>query len=115
MLCQIASLDPGLRLLQIPEERHIVVEPLVKELGLVGELAAGDLHRDLHGAPVEVVEVLHAAGDGVPLGAVRHAVVEVVAAVPRTGHVVMIIGVGRCHAEELFLVWNQILKERVFS
>ena len=112
MLCQIASLDPGLRLLQIPEEGHIVVEPLVKELCFVGELAARDLHRDLHGAPVEVVEVLHAAGDGVPLGAVRHAVVEVVAAVPRTGHVVVIAGVGLGHAEELFMVWNQKLKDQ---
>ena len=104
MLCQIASLDPGLRLLQIPEEGHIVVEPLVKELGLVGELAAGDLHCDLHGAPIEIIEVLHAARDGVPLSPVRHAIGEVVAAVPPSVHVVVRAGIGLCHAEEFLVI-----------
>ena len=58
MFCGAASLDAGLRLFQVGQEGHVIVAPFPEQIGLVGKLAAGDLHGDLHGTTVEVVEVL---------------------------------------------------------
>ena len=66
--------------LHVLEHGLFVVQPLASDL-LGGEvLAAGQLEGDLECVGVDVVEVLHAAGHVVPLGAVRDSAGEVIAA-----------------------------------
>ena len=66
--------------LHVLEHGLFVMQPLAGDL-LGGEvLATGQLQGDLEGVGVDVVEVLHAAGHVVPLGAVRDSAGEVIAA-----------------------------------
>ena len=58
--------EPHVRRLHEPEEGLPVELPLPGKLRPLGELAAAELHGDLEAVGVEVVEVLHAAGDVVP-------------------------------------------------
>ena len=76
---QHEALDARVHLFHVVEERAAIVAPLVGQLGGARILAARELDRDLHAVRVHVVEVLHAAGHVVPLGAIGDAVLELVA------------------------------------
>ena len=76
---------PGLRGLQVGEERLPVVLPLPRQLRGGRVLAAAQLQRDLHAVGEVVVEVLHAALQHVPLRPVGDAAREVVSFAGRAG------------------------------
>ena len=65
------SLHAHVRGLDVPEERLLVVGPLLLEGGPGGVPAAAELEGDLEAVGVDVVEVLHAAGHVVPPRSVR--------------------------------------------
>lgn len=77
------------------QQRFFVVIPLTRQLTGRGIFATAEFEGDFEAVGVDVVEVLHAAADFVPKGAVRDAVGEVVVlASVAFGHYRVRFGVG---------------------
>lgn len=91
------TLDADVRLAQQLQQRALVALPLLRQGAGGRELAAGQLNGQLEAVAEGVVEVLHAAGQLVPVGAVGDAAGEAVVAVVALAHdrVVVRVGVGQ--------------------
>lgn len=80
--------------------------PVSGEFGCVGVLAAGEFQGDLHAPVPHVVVVLHPPEEWIPLGPIRHAVLEspLTFARPPCRHSLIVGGIDHCQVLESVVV-----------